>query len=61
MRDHKMTPEEMLEIEIRHLKEAAARYGGVLAAARERERKAMRRAKEAYACPAGEGTECTKS
>lgn len=51
MRNSKMAPEKAMEIEIRMLKEMAARYGGLIERDREKRRAAARRARAAYACP----------
>ena len=55
MRNADMTPEETMEIEIRQLKEMAARYGGVMNRERERCRAAAGRAKAALAPAVREG------
>lgn len=53
MRRRILTGEEAYEIEIRHLKEAAARFGGLQERDRERRRAAARSARERAG--AGEG------
>lgn len=49
----KMTPEEAMEIEIRHLREAAARFGGQIDRDRERRRAAAGRVREQVKSGAG--------
>lgn len=48
MRYEALTKEESLEIEIRLLREAAARFGGIMDREREKRRAAYRKARAAY-------------
>lgn len=52
MQREPLSPEEAMEIEIRQLKEAAARFGGIMHREREKRRAAYRRARAA--CCGGE-------
>lgn len=52
MQREPLSPEEAMEIEIRQLKEAAARFGGIMDREREKRRAAYRRARAA--CCGGE-------
>lgn len=48
MQREPLSPEEAMEIEIRQLKEAAARFGGIMDREREKRRAAYRKARAAY-------------
>lgn len=56
MKFREMTAEETYEVEVRLLKGAAARYGGLMDRDRERRRAAARRAREIVTDGAREGT-----